>query len=316
MKATPKFQHLGIEKIVKTRQNRGYLIIFTLNGIYFKRNNYYIMVFQSALPCPLLKDVVINYWQAAYPMSNGEALPPPQIPAAVSLHMIFNLKEIFKVRKSNGEVNLVPKCFIRGHLTEPLIMEELKGSEAFCINFKPSAAFRLWGLPVQEFENTPFSLEEVFGKKYEEWIDKVMESKSFPERVIVCESFLLNVLIQNKYNTKLIDYSLELIGETAGVGTVKNLAEQFSLSSRQFDRRFLQQVGISPKVYSSIIRINYIISEIRNCKRIDWQEIIYKYGYFDQAHFIKDFSKQTGVPPTKYFKDLLYDHAQHFIIKP
>ncbi|NJK87057.1 MAG: AraC family transcriptional regulator [Bacteroidales bacterium] len=44
-------------------------------------------------------------------------------------------------------------------------------------------------------------------------------------------------------------------------------------------------------------------------KKNDWFELFYKYGYYDQSHFIKDFKKITGKTPNQYFKtDKTYSH--------
>jgi AraC-like DNA-binding protein len=71
------------------------------------------------------------------------------------------------------------------------------------------------------------------------------------------------------------------------------------LSERQLLNQFRQQVGLSPKLYARIIRLNYIFQLMME-KKEKWSLLAYEAAYFDQAHFIRDFKTFTGDNPGQY----------------
>jgi transcriptional regulator GlxA family with amidase domain len=75
------------------------------------------------------------------------------------------------------------------------------------------------------------------------------------------------------------------------------------LSERSLERYFKQWIGLTPKFYSRIIRFAHIF-ELVNKDQKNWAEISAQAGFYDQAHFIKNFRAFTGEEPSKYgFKE-------------
>ncbi|MEX2564308.1 MAG: AraC family transcriptional regulator, partial [Cyclobacteriaceae bacterium] len=97
----------------------------------------------------------------------------------------------------------------------------------------------------------------------------------------------------------LVDETLSKILHSRGILSVRNLSQDYCLSPRQFRRRFTERVGVSPKMYSRIKRFNYI-SYLTTNEFENWQDIVFKGGFYDQAHFIRDFCHFTGKKPTDY----------------
>jgi len=77
---------------------------------------------------------------------------------------------------------------------------------------------------------------------------------------------------------------------------IKELARQHHRSIRQLQRYFKKYTGITPKQFARLIRFKtlYKDSVIHEVQPKDY----FKYGYFDQMHFIKDFKAQLGITPT------------------
>lgn len=77
---------------------------------------------------------------------------------------------------------------------------------------------------------------------------------------------------------------------------IQDLARQHHSSIRQLQRYFKQYTGITPKQFARLIRFKalYKDSVIREVRPSNY----FQYGYFDQAHFIKDFKAHLGITPT------------------
>lgn len=84
----------------------------------------------------------------------------------------------------------------------------------------------------------------------------------------------------------------ELLYASNGAITVKELAEKVFWSSRQMNRYFNQQYGISLKAYSDILRFRASFQHISEGKLFPEQ------NFADQSHFIKAVKKLSGVSPS------------------
>lgn len=88
-----------------------------------------------------------------------------------------------------------------------------------------------------------------------------------------------------------------LIYETNGTITVHELSENIGWSSRQINRYFNQQFGVSLKVYCNIIRFRASLEHIAK------GQLFPELNFSDQTHFIKEIKKITGFVPKELFKN-------------
>lgn len=96
----------------------------------------------------------------------------------------------------------------------------------------------------------------------------------------------------------------ELIYATKGAITVKELSEKAGWSSRQINRYFNTQFGISLKAYCNILRFRASLEHIAN------GQLFPEENFFDQNHFIKNVKKFSGVVP----KELSKNENDRFIL--
>ncbi|PWL24467.1 MAG: hypothetical protein DCO96_13380 [Fluviicola sp. XM-24bin1] len=61
-------------------------------------------------------------------------------------------------------------------------------------------------------------------------------------------------------------------------------------------------LGIGPKSFTKINRFKEVLACISTHPEYDWQDLLYRFGYYDQAHFIKDFKRYTGKTPSEFLK--------------
>lgn len=98
---------------------------------------------------------------------------------------------------------------------------------------------------------------------------------------------------------------LRLMGEAPSmVLTVPILAEKVYLSPAVFQKKFRQEVGMTPIKY---LRQRVIAAAEKDLKATDLslREISEKYGFCDQFHFSRIFTERTGIPPSRYRKEYI-----------
>jgi AraC-like DNA-binding protein len=161
------------------------------------------------------------------------------------------------------------------------------------VRFTPQGATCL-GVPASLLTGGSASLEGFFpSRRIRELQGRVLDAQSSSERVQAVEDFLLSLPFDED---PLVERSLQLIETSDGVApSVATQARLVGLSERQFERRFLRRVGLTPKRYASLRRFERAVALASTSPSLT--DAALDAGYYDQAHFIRDFRRFTGAAP-------------------
>jgi transcriptional regulator GlxA family with amidase domain len=122
------------------------------------------------------------------------------------------------------------------------------------------------------------------------------ECATFSERVRVAEGSLLPFAVNALARTSMMKTAQHMFLRK-GTVRIDELAYHASLSVRQYERRFAEEMGLSPKVFARIARFQRALDAKRNTPARAWLSIAHEYGYFDQMHMIRDFQNLGGDAP-------------------
>ncbi len=182
---------------------------------------------------------------------------------------------------------------IRGcRTTAKYVIEYNKPYSVFSVKFKSTGLFSLLGIEMHKFTDAdidcysiklPFDIGHVY--------QKIAQSTDIDEQVNIVESFLVNVLSKKENKSRLSGF-IENANDIE--------AQPIYLSQRQQERLFLKEVGMSPKHFNCLKRFSSLIKAKKQNKDLSWTSLAHEYGYFDQAHLIKDFRAFLGMAPTSF----------------
>lgn len=164
----------------------------------------------------------------------------------------------------------------------------------------PTALPQLFGLSSSSFSNQMPSLTDVMGAEGAFLEEQIMTASSHQQRVQLMSAFLGKLLNKRKQEETAAHVAVKHIIQVNGQVNVSALASQICLSTRQFERKFKEFSGFSPKIFTRIIRFQRALSEYGN-KQMSMTEIAYQCGYYDQSHFIHEFREFSGYHPRQYF---------------
>ena len=192
---------------------------------------------------------------------------------------------------------------LTGLVDVPVILdvEEDVSTETIGIEFNPQGAYRFFHFALNDIQNQIYSLSDVLGNIGKQLTEQINNSTSQQRKIILLQQFLLKQL--SLHNEDLIfEYCIEKITASKGRITVKELEKKTGYSSRWLNMKFNDKLGVSPKNLSTIIRFKqYYQSLINGNEKTFFRNDFYEL-YYDQSHFIKDFKRFTGLPPTKFEK--------------
>ncbi len=167
--------------------------------------------------------------------------------------------------------------------------------------FKPTAIATLFDFSLRELVDQRIALENVIGEAASGFLfDRLKSETRIEYRLALIHSFLVEAMDGYEKKLNVADLASDMILETKGTITVEELLDKLSVSRRYLERKFAEKVGLTPKQYCRIIRMAHISNVVANHEVIDWQDLVYKGGFHDQNHFIKDFKSLNHLSPTKY----------------
>ena len=169
------------------------------------------------------------------------------------------------------------------------------------VNFLPGVLYRIIGIPSHELTNISTDAEAIFPKEIKYVNERLSSTNDHMEMIGIVEKFLLEMVRSIKKDTHPLDtVILNLIRHPENT-SVLDLAQSSFLGVRQFERIFKQRMGISPKLFIRIARMNKAFRMKYHNPDLDWLSIALCCGYHDYQHLVKDFQDFAGVNPTTYF---------------
>ena len=192
---------------------------------------------------------------------------------------------------------------LTGLVDVPVILDvdEDVATETIGLEFSPQGAYRFFHFTLNDIQNQIYSLNDVLGNVGKRLVEQINNTTSAQQKIVVLQQFLLKQL--SLHNEDLIfEYCIEKITASKGKITVKELEKKTGYSSRWLNMKFNDKLGVSPKNLASIIRFKqYYQAFINGSEKSFFRNDFYEL-YYDQSHFIKDFKRFTGLPPTKFEK--------------
>jgi AraC-like DNA-binding protein len=167
--------------------------------------------------------------------------------------------------------------------------------------FKEAGATPFFKQPLHELFRESVSLDNFMLRSELLYLEEQLaEATSDNSRITVVENFLISRMTATEPD-KLVLAALAIIHKSKGNIRIKELTEQLHISQSPLEKRFRQAVGAPPKKFASLVRLKYVIQQYSSANSLT--ELGYEAGFYDQAHFIKEFKTLTGDTPEKFFTD-------------
>lgn len=165
----------------------------------------------------------------------------------------------------------------------------------------PFGAAALLKIPALELRNQIIGCDSCFRTSAAFVNDEIASSPAICDKVFAAERFLLSQLREPGYNNALVTNTINIIHTHNGAIPVARLAALTGSAERQLQRKFEEHVGISPKRYAGIARMQYALRMLRKKPDdLSLAGIACESGFFDQAHLIREMKNLSGLTPGQY----------------
>lgn len=175
----------------------------------------------------------------------------------------------------------------------------------FGIKFRPGAFYPFLKASVSTIANQHLNPASVLGEEINMLQEQVRSSEDVDAMIAHIEAFFRSRLPARDETMILVTEIVDWIMNQPSVNRVEEVAQQFHLTVRSLQRLFSQYVGVSPKWVIKRYRLHEAALQLEAGKDINCTRLVYDLGYFDQAHFIKDFKTIIGRTPAEYARNQL-----------
>jgi transcriptional regulator GlxA family with amidase domain len=150
-------------------------------------------------------------------------------------------------------------------------------------------------MPMTEIANQVVQLQDVWRSDGTLLRERLLDAHTPASKFRIFEEMLFNHLRPN------FDPAIQcaIAALRAGV-PVSHVTLRLGLSPRTLERRFSSQVGIAPKRFARVHRLQRVLRAVRRSSKPDWCALAAEHGYTDQAHLIHDFRDLADITPSEY----------------
>ena len=256
----------------------------------------------SAPPAPALRQYVRAYAQREVACPSSGIVQP--VTASLEHVLVFEFQGLTVIQYVNGEEQSANSVAVVGpHTFRRADIRFVNRVETFAVFFHPLALLRLFRLPLREFVNRSFEAQDVLGQEVVQLWEVLAAQSSFEARVRVADQYLKN---RSGSPSKTCPFmcSADHLFRFQGVIPVRELAHNAGVSLRQFERRFSDLLGLTPKLFARIARFQSALDAKVLTPTRPWLEIAHALGYHDQMHMVRDFRLLGGNSPVRTFEAL------------
>ncbi len=255
---------------------------------------------RSAQPSPELRPYVRAYAQRQFDAT--EVFVVEAVPAQLEQVLDCELGTMPGVRHRECEISAV--TWIGGAQTSfPGYMDLHPGTESFGVFFPPAGWSQRFAIPQPAVTNSIHDATFVMGPCMRALWNRLGESSSFEDRVVIVEEFLQKRLASAGALDRMAAAATYLFRRHGAI-RIPKLARRDSMGLRQFERRFQQETGASPKVFARVARFQAALDAKLASPARTWLDIAHTFGYYDQMHMIRDFEVLGRNTPTQLIADL------------
>ena len=255
----------------------------------------------SIKPTGILSKYIQNYF-IVETYNSIDFLPKERVYPTGNATMVFHYGNPSKFQKLKYPEHIEPNLVICGQQTNSYDLSLSGKTGMILIVFKPHGVKSFFNIPITEILNENISLQNLAKKGAIELEDKLLNAQNKKQRIIHLENFLTERLTHNN-DFERIEYAVKLIETSKGQIKTHDIAIEVCLGIKQFERVFSMHVGINPKKFTRIVRLQNVIQLKTKHKNLSMSQLAYDGGFYDQAHFIHDFKSFTGLPPKEFFRD-------------
>lgn len=180
------------------------------------------------------------------------------------------------------------------------------------VQLTPLGMYRMTGLSMNEISNRAVSLEDLFGREGRRLPERLAAEPDWAHRFDLLDSMLKRAAADGPEPDPEVALAWRWLSDANGTASVGEIVTETGWSRARLANRFRSQVGLTPKAAARVLRFGRAMTLLAAPGHRSLTSIALACGYFDQAHFNRDFRMFAGCSPGELavlrYDDLLGIH--------
>lgn len=255
------------------------------------------------LPDERLRRFIDCYWFLRATFQPHESFTE-WIPVDARPDILFNFGTPYTRRiLTHGDAAVVKASNLDGHRRAPVQVTQSGSIDLLGVRFQPSGLSAFVQMPLANLIDAVHVPSDVLGDDVRLLEGRLFEAQSPAACAMLLNGYFL-ARLQPRPQQSLVDHMMATIQASRGTLRVEALSAAYGYSARTINRLFNDYAGLPAKTYLRIVRFQHATMLLEN-RQTPLAELAIRNGYYDQAHFSKEFTEFSGVSPEKYA--LAYD---------
>lgn len=197
----------------------------------------------------------------------------------------------------------MPAALMAGPHSEFQVIDTECQRSVLTVHFKPGGAWPFTGVEAAELRNQDTAADALLGKRALSLRHELINARSPGECFDLMEAALLRWFRPERVAGPVLNFALRRLHSLPAHTSVTQTASDAGLSERRLTALFRRHVGLLPKSFARVRRFHRVLKRLAaDTRRLEWAEVAFDCGFFDQAHFIHDFRAFSGLSPEQYLK--------------
>ena len=253
--------------------------------------------FQEYRPVQALRPYVQRFWTGRFDGRRTGGLAQRVVPSGF-VECIIHLTDHHCDLPDASGWRPSPDYTLIGLQNAPYEVRFSDAVEVFAIRFSPAGFFSLFGVPPGDFVDAHDDLAAVLGARFRDVASQIRDEGDVAGRLHVAERYLHGAA--DDHDATYLNHAEQLIRRSEGRLSVEAVTGQLPVSRRQLERAFKSRLGMTPKQYMRIARLNRAQRFLLDGQCRNLAEVAYAAGYADQPHFTHEFTSFVGRSPSRY----------------
>jgi AraC-like DNA-binding protein len=199
-----------------------------------------------------------------------------------------------------------PAAYVTGPLTRPETYRHERPVSLLGVSLQPGAAVSILGIDVVSLADGWTPLAEVIGPVAGELVERIAAAEPVQPRLAVVDTFLA-ARLRGAADDDRVRQALHTILDRSGDVEVERVARDSAASPRHLGRLFDAWIGISPKRFARIVRVQAALRLLMESPDRDLADLAADLGFADHAHLTREIRALTGEPPSALARRLHRD---------
>lgn len=214
------------------------------------------------------------------------------------VEIVFNLGAPFRGPSGDGLGALQPADLLVGQMTRPVTPSPTGSVDLLGLRFRPSRAGMLFRVPMRELQDRMTPLSSLLGGG-DDWLDDLRRLTPAARLARVTERLAARIDTRATHRLRRVEHALQCLRQRSGCLGIDALARTVGVSRRHLEREFQDHVGVRPKTFARILRVQAALRALDADPRVSGADIAMRLGFSDQAHLIRECRAIAGVTPSR-----------------